>query len=215
MQSKYFKLQSNYFFLLFQMCKGPRVNSSPADTPDTDLLGMLGADGLGRLKRLEERLIQPHGVVGPCPPPSFPGHQEFFRDFLQTASWWVTREEQSPPSDCRFMSPLWELMWLIFLIFVISSSAVSWTSTYRTACVSNSSSWTRCPSWVLLLLLEKDWRRKKMETWSSRYTSVSNCHVSVLVLKMEDENNRFEIFSFKYTVKQSVNIKLLFLIGFI
>ncbi|XP_070836142.1 codanin-1 [Chaetodon trifascialis] len=71
---------------LVQMCKGPRVNSSPGDTPDADLLGMLGADSLGRLKRLEERLIQPHGVVGPCPPPSFPGHQEFFRDFLQTAS---------------------------------------------------------------------------------------------------------------------------------
>uniref|UniRef100_A0A8D3B2K6 Codanin-1 C-terminal domain-containing protein n=1 Tax=Scophthalmus maximus TaxID=52904 RepID=A0A8D3B2K6_SCOMX len=71
---------------LVQMCKGPRVNSSPGDTADNDLLGMLGADGLGRLKRLEERLIQPHGVVGPCPPPSFPGHQEFFRDFLQAAS---------------------------------------------------------------------------------------------------------------------------------
>ncbi|KAK2826523.1 hypothetical protein Q5P01_020737 [Channa striata] len=71
---------------LVQMCKGPRVNASPGDTPDADLLGMLGADSLGRLKRLEERLIQPHGVVGPCPPPSFPGHQEFFRDFLQTAS---------------------------------------------------------------------------------------------------------------------------------
>ncbi|XP_056250211.1 codanin-1 [Seriola aureovittata] len=71
---------------LVQMCKGPRMNNSPGDTPDTDLLGMLGADSLGRLKRLEERLIQPHGVVGPCPPPSFPGHQEFFRDFLQTAS---------------------------------------------------------------------------------------------------------------------------------
>ncbi|KAM6969504.1 codanin-1 [Tautogolabrus adspersus] len=71
---------------LVQMCKGPRVNSSPGDTPDADLLGMLGADSLGRLKRLEERLIQPHGVAGPCPPPSFPGHQEFFRDFLQTAS---------------------------------------------------------------------------------------------------------------------------------
>ena len=69
------------------MCKGPRVNGSPGDTPDADLLGMLGADSLGRLKRLEERLIQPHGVVGPCPPPSFPGHQEFFRDFIQTASW--------------------------------------------------------------------------------------------------------------------------------
>uniref|UniRef100_A0A668AKA7 Codanin 1 n=1 Tax=Myripristis murdjan TaxID=586833 RepID=A0A668AKA7_9TELE len=71
---------------LVQMCKGPRVNSSPGDTPDADLLGMLGADSLGRLKRLEERLIQPHGIVGPCPPPSFPGHQEFFRDFLQIAS---------------------------------------------------------------------------------------------------------------------------------
>ncbi|KAM9708752.1 codanin-1 [Menidia menidia] len=71
---------------LVQMCKGPRANGSPGDTPDADLLGMLGADGLGRLKRLEERLIQPHAVVGPCPPPSFPGHQEFFRDFIQTAS---------------------------------------------------------------------------------------------------------------------------------
>ncbi|XP_010775183.1 codanin-1-like [Notothenia coriiceps] len=72
---------------LVQMCKGPSVNSSPGDTADADLLGMLGADSLGRLKRLEERLIQPQGVAGPCPPPSFPGHQEFFRDFLQAASW--------------------------------------------------------------------------------------------------------------------------------
>ncbi|XP_041828654.1 codanin-1 [Melanotaenia boesemani] len=71
---------------LVQMCKGLRVNSSPGDTPDADLLGMLGADSLGRLKRLEERLIQPLGVVGPCPPPSFLGHQEFFRDFIQAAS---------------------------------------------------------------------------------------------------------------------------------
>lgn len=70
------------------MCKGPQVNSTSGDAPDADLLGMLGAEGLGRLKRLEERLIQPHGVVGPCSPPSFPGYQEFFRDFLQAASWW-------------------------------------------------------------------------------------------------------------------------------
>ncbi|KAM3870947.1 LOW QUALITY PROTEIN: codanin-1 [Diretmus argenteus] len=65
---------------LVQMCKGP------GDTPDADLLGMLGVDSLGRLQRLKERLIQPQGIVGPCPPPSFPGHQEFFRDFLRTAS---------------------------------------------------------------------------------------------------------------------------------
>ncbi|XP_077588033.1 codanin-1 isoform X1 [Stigmatopora nigra] len=71
---------------LVQMCKGDRMNSSNGDTPDADLLGMLGADGLGRLKRLEERLIRPHGVSGPCPPPSFPGNQEFFQNFLQTAS---------------------------------------------------------------------------------------------------------------------------------
>ncbi|XP_037097031.1 codanin-1 isoform X1 [Syngnathus acus] len=71
---------------LVQMCKGPRANGPTGDNPDADLLGMLGADGLGRLKRLEERLIQPHGIGGPCPPPSFPGHQEFFRDFLQAAS---------------------------------------------------------------------------------------------------------------------------------
>nr|XP_015825151.2 codanin-1 [Nothobranchius furzeri] len=71
---------------LVQVCKGPRPSSSSVDAADADLLGMLGADSLGRLKRLEERLIQPHGVVGPCPPPSFPGHQEFFRDFIQTAS---------------------------------------------------------------------------------------------------------------------------------
>ncbi|CAL8303763.1 unnamed protein product, partial [Boreogadus saida] len=71
---------------LVQMCKGPRANAPPADPPDADLLGLLGADSLGRLKRLEERLSQPHCIVGPCPPPSFPGHQEFFRDVLQTAS---------------------------------------------------------------------------------------------------------------------------------
>ncbi|KAM6960671.1 codanin-1 [Aplochiton taeniatus] len=71
---------------LVQMCKGPRTTRSSSDAPDADLLGMLGADSLGRLKRLEERLIQPRGLTGPCPPPSFPGHQEFFRDFLLTAS---------------------------------------------------------------------------------------------------------------------------------
>uniref|UniRef100_A0A3P9IDF1 Codanin 1 n=1 Tax=Oryzias latipes TaxID=8090 RepID=A0A3P9IDF1_ORYLA len=71
---------------LVQMCKGPQMSGSPGEPPDADLLGMLGADSLGRLKRLEERLIQPHGIVGPCPPPSFPGHQEFFRDFIETSS---------------------------------------------------------------------------------------------------------------------------------
>ncbi|RXN10447.1 codanin-1 [Labeo rohita] len=71
---------------LIQMCKGPCVLGSSSDAPDADLLGMLGADSLGRLKRLQQRLVQPQGLIGPCPPPSFPGHQDFFKCFLQTAS---------------------------------------------------------------------------------------------------------------------------------
>ncbi|XP_026860651.2 codanin-1 isoform X2 [Electrophorus electricus] len=71
---------------LVQMCKGPRAPGSPGDAPDADLLGVVGADGLGRLQRLQERLSQPQAPSGPCPPPSFPGPQEFFKDFLQTAS---------------------------------------------------------------------------------------------------------------------------------
>ncbi|XP_067310683.1 codanin-1 [Pseudorasbora parva] len=71
---------------LIQMCKSPCVLGSSSDAPDADLLGMLGADSLGRLKRLQQRLVQPQGLIGPCPPPSFPGHQEFFKSFLQTAS---------------------------------------------------------------------------------------------------------------------------------
>lgn len=71
---------------LVQMCKGPSVLASSSDAPDADLLGMLGADSLGRLKRLQQRLVQPQSLIGPCPPPSFPGHQEFFKGFLQTAS---------------------------------------------------------------------------------------------------------------------------------
>ncbi|KTF94878.1 hypothetical protein cypCar_00003631 [Cyprinus carpio] len=68
------------------MCKGPCVLGSSNNAPDADLLGMLGADSLGRLKHLQQCLVQPQGLFGPCPPPSFPGHQEFFKHFLQTAS---------------------------------------------------------------------------------------------------------------------------------
>ncbi|TRY91770.1 hypothetical protein DNTS_023734 [Danionella cerebrum] len=71
---------------LIQMCKGSRVLESSSNASDADLLGMLGADSLGRLKRLQQRLVQPQSLSGPCPPPSFPGHQEFFKNFLQTAS---------------------------------------------------------------------------------------------------------------------------------
>ncbi|NXQ29941.1 CDAN1 protein, partial [Alaudala cheleensis] len=71
---------------LIQMCKGPvGGGASWGDTPDQDVLNMLGSDNLGRLKRLQERFVVPQSIRGPCPPPSFPGCQQFFRDFILSA----------------------------------------------------------------------------------------------------------------------------------
>ncbi|KAG2457690.1 CDAN1 protein, partial [Polypterus senegalus] len=69
---------------LLQLCKSPHSSRS-GDASDLDVLGMLGTDNLSRLKRLQERFIQSQSITGPCPPPSFQGHQEFFRDFLLSA----------------------------------------------------------------------------------------------------------------------------------
>nr|XP_060616983.1 codanin-1 isoform X2 [Anolis sagrei ordinatus] len=71
---------------LLQMCKGPvGGGTSWGDTPDQDVLNMLGPDNLSRLKRLQERFLVPQNISGPCPPPSFPGCQQFFRDFILSA----------------------------------------------------------------------------------------------------------------------------------
>ncbi|XP_070795946.1 codanin-1 isoform X1 [Pituophis catenifer annectens] len=71
---------------LLQMCKGSvGGGTSWGDTPDQDVLNMLGSDNLNRLKRLQERFLVPQSIRGPCPPPSFPGCQQFFRDFILSA----------------------------------------------------------------------------------------------------------------------------------
>ncbi|XP_025889192.1 codanin-1 [Nothoprocta perdicaria] len=71
---------------LIQMCKGPiGGGTSWGDTPDQDVLNMLGPDNLSRLKRLQERFVVPQSIGGPCPPPSFTGCQQFFRDFILSA----------------------------------------------------------------------------------------------------------------------------------
>ncbi|XP_042312185.1 codanin-1 [Sceloporus undulatus] len=71
---------------LLQICKGPvGGGTSWGDTPDQDVLNMLGPDNLSRLKRLQERFLVPHNISGPCPPPSFSGCQQFFRDFILSA----------------------------------------------------------------------------------------------------------------------------------
>ncbi|XP_020649345.3 codanin-1 [Pogona vitticeps] len=71
---------------LLQMCKGPvGGGTSWGDAPDQDVLNMLGSGNLSRLKRLQERFLVPQSIKGPCPPPSFPGCQQFFRDFILSA----------------------------------------------------------------------------------------------------------------------------------
>ncbi|XP_044521035.1 codanin-1 [Gracilinanus agilis] len=73
---------------LLQMCQSPSGAGGMAlgEAPDPDVLSMLGADKLGRLRQLQERLVAPQSSSGPCPPPTFPGWQGFFRDFILSAS---------------------------------------------------------------------------------------------------------------------------------
>lgn len=69
-----------------QMCQSPGGAGGTVLGEAPDVLSMLGADKLGRLWRLQERLMAPQSSGGPCPPPTFPGCQGFFRDFILSAS---------------------------------------------------------------------------------------------------------------------------------
>ncbi|CAK7301356.1 Cdan1 [Vulpes lagopus] len=71
---------------LLQMCQSPGGTGGTVLGEAPDVLNMLGADKLGRLRRLQERLVAPQSSGGPCPPPTFPGCQGFFRDFILSAS---------------------------------------------------------------------------------------------------------------------------------
>ncbi|XP_003929002.1 codanin-1 isoform X2 [Saimiri boliviensis] len=71
---------------LLQMCHSPGGAGGTVLGEAQDVLSMLGADKLGRLWRLQERLVTPQSSGGPCPPPTFPGCQGFFRDFILSAS---------------------------------------------------------------------------------------------------------------------------------
>ncbi|XP_028622979.1 codanin-1 isoform X2 [Grammomys surdaster] len=71
---------------LLQMCQSPGGAAGSVLGEAPDVLNMLGADKLGRLRQLQERLIAPQSSGGPCPPPTFPGCQGFFRDFIMSAS---------------------------------------------------------------------------------------------------------------------------------
>ncbi|XP_042543826.1 codanin-1 isoform X3 [Dipodomys spectabilis] len=71
---------------LLQMCQSPGGAGGTVLGEAPDVLNMLGADKLGRLRQLQERLVAPQSSGGPCPPPAFPGCQGFFRDFILSAS---------------------------------------------------------------------------------------------------------------------------------
>nr|XP_045013225.1 codanin-1 isoform X2 [Jaculus jaculus] len=71
---------------LLQMCQSPGSAGGTVLGEAPDVLNMLGADKLGRLRQLQERLLAPQSSGGPCPPPTFPGCQGFFRDFILSAS---------------------------------------------------------------------------------------------------------------------------------
>uniref|UniRef100_H2R4A8 Codanin 1 n=1 Tax=Pan troglodytes TaxID=9598 RepID=H2R4A8_PANTR len=71
---------------LLQMCQSPGGAGGTVLGEAPDVLSVLGADKLGRLWRLQERLMAPQSSGGPCPPPTFPGCQGFFRDFILSAS---------------------------------------------------------------------------------------------------------------------------------
>ncbi|XP_060596823.1 codanin-1-like isoform X2 [Ruditapes philippinarum] len=80
-----------HFARLFQsqliaMCKGDGSIRSSEDDDNIALLSQLKRTNPEKFKKLQERFIKPLSFGGPCPSPSFPGIQEFFRDFIAVAS---------------------------------------------------------------------------------------------------------------------------------
>ncbi|XP_066940711.1 codanin-1 isoform X1 [Macrobrachium rosenbergii] len=81
-----------HFARLFQlqlltMCRGEDVQFDPNQDPeDLGFLALLKKQHPEKYKRLHERLVTPSKLGGPCPAPSFPGSQEFFKDFIIIAA---------------------------------------------------------------------------------------------------------------------------------
>ncbi|XP_072031038.1 codanin-1-like [Amphiura filiformis] len=72
---------------LIRMCEGD-LSIAVADgdeTADFGFLSQLKKTNPENFYRLEERFSMPTSSGGPCPPPSFPGCQEFFKEFIVAA----------------------------------------------------------------------------------------------------------------------------------
>lgn len=69
----------NFYILLI-------LQDDPVDDESFSFLKSLKHLDPGKLTRLRERLVTPISSRGPVPPPSFPGVQEFYKDFILHAS---------------------------------------------------------------------------------------------------------------------------------
>nr|XP_054759399.1 codanin-1-like [Lytechinus pictus] len=67
---------------LIKMCQGDSSVVDSGDSQEFSFIQQLRRTNPGKFKRLEERFSTPTSSGGPCPPPSFQGCQEFFRDFI-------------------------------------------------------------------------------------------------------------------------------------
>ncbi|XP_011663041.2 codanin-1 isoform X2 [Strongylocentrotus purpuratus] len=67
---------------LIKMCQGDSSVVDSGDSQEFSFIQQLRRTNPGKFKRLEERFSTPASSGGPCPPPSFHGCQEFFRDFI-------------------------------------------------------------------------------------------------------------------------------------
>ncbi|KAK3867625.1 hypothetical protein Pcinc_026922 [Petrolisthes cinctipes] len=93
-----------HFARLFQsqlltMCTGDQACPfKQQDAEDLGFLTTLRVHQPGKYQRLYERLVTPSKFGGPCPAPTFPGAQDFFRAFLVTAD--------SPAFNCHLRDVL-------------------------------------------------------------------------------------------------------------
>ncbi|KAL3873142.1 hypothetical protein ACJMK2_036296 [Sinanodonta woodiana] len=79
-----------HFARLFQSqliatCKEDGSQNTDGEEENIALISKLKRTNPEKFKRLQERFIKPMSFGGPCPFPSFPGCQEFFRDFIVAA----------------------------------------------------------------------------------------------------------------------------------
>ena len=77
----YYHFAKLWMAQLVAMCRGESLEGAQGDT-STLLMAELKKIDPMKHKRLAARLVTPGRCGGPCPPPSFSGAAEFFRDFI-------------------------------------------------------------------------------------------------------------------------------------